>query len=260
MQLNPRSVRMNADTSSTRSLTAGAIAHRPLALGLAVLLLGSAAVESHADEERRFHVRPFVGYAMPDKVTTEDEVGIVTADIATEDSASFGISIGTEMFLDHLLWEVEYAHRKADVDGSSFLDVPAGIPLFGGDALTLPTTVKGDVTAQSLMLNVAYFFNLGGKISPFLQAGVGYATVEVDSLAFSTDFGDALVPGADNDQVAYGYGVGVAVQVAPNIALDLLYRRIDYGTVYSDPSPTGLGKDEFNVEVGEISLGARISF
>jgi len=135
---------MNADTPATRSLTAGAIAHRPLALGLAVLLLGSAAVESHADEERRFHVRPFVGYAMPDKVTTEDEVGIVTADIATEDSASFGISIGTEMFLDHLLWEVEYAHRKADVDGSSFLDVPAGIPLFGGDALTLPTTVKGD--------------------------------------------------------------------------------------------------------------------
>ncbi len=197
---------------------------------------------------------------MPDKVTTEDEVGIVTADIATEDSASFGISVGTEMFLDDLLWEVEYAHRTADVDGSSFLDVPAGIPLFGGNALTLPTTVKGDVTAQSLMVNVAYLFNSGGRVSPFLQAGVGYAVVDVDSLAFSTDFGDALVPGADNDEVAYSYGVGVAVQVTPSIALDLLYRRIEYGTVYSDPSPTGLGKDEFEVEVGELSLGARFSF
>ncbi|MCY4343634.1 MAG: outer membrane beta-barrel protein [Gammaproteobacteria bacterium] len=225
-----------------------------------MLLLGGAAVESRAEEERRFHVRPFVGYAMPDKVTTEDEVGIVTADIATEDSASFGISVGTEMFLDDLLWEVEYAHRTADVDGSSFLDVPAGIPLFGGNALTLPTTVKGDVTAQSLMVNVAYLFNSGGRVSPFLQAGVGYAVVDVDSLAFSTDFGDALVPGADNDEVAYSYGVGVAVQVTPNVALDLLYRRIEYGTVYSDPSPTGLGKDEFEVEVGELSLGARFSF
>ena len=237
------------------------IASQPLALGLALLALGSASIESRADEERRFHVRPFVGYTMPDKVTTEDEVGIVTADIPTENSGSFGVSVGTELFLDGLLWEVEYAHRTSDVDGSSILDVPAGIPLFQGNALELPVHVGGDVTMQSLMLNVAYHFDAGGRVSPFLQVGLGYAAVEVDSLTFTVPgFDPATVPGADNDELAYSYGAGIAFQLTPDITLDLLYRRVDYGKVYSDPSPTGLGKDKLEVEVGELSVGARFSF
>ncbi len=231
-----------------------------MALGVALLALGFASVESRADEERRFHVRPFVGYTMPEKVTTEDEVGIVTADIPTENTGSFGVSVGTELFLDGLLWEVEYAHRTSDVDGSSVLDVPAGIDLFGGNAVTLPVHVGGDVTMQSLLLNVAYHLNTGGRASPFLQAGIGYAAVEVDSLAFTTDFGAATVPGAGNDQLAYSYGAGIAFQLTPDIAIDLLYRRVEYGNVYSDPSPTGLGKDKLEVEVGELSVGARFSF
>lgn len=237
------------------------IASCALALGLALLALGSASIESHADEERRFHVRPFVGYTMPDKVTTEDEVGIVTADIPTKKRGSMGVSVGTELFLDGLLWEVEYSHRTSDVDGSAILDVPAGIPLFQGNALELPVHVGGDVVMRSVLLNAAYHFNVGGRVSPFLQVGLGYASVKVDSLTFTVaGFPPTTVPGADNYGLAYSYGAGIAFQLAPDIALDLLYRRVDYGTVYSDPSPSGLGKDKLEVEVGELSLGARFSF
>ena len=237
-----------------------AAASRLAASGLAVLALGCVSLNLHADEERRIHVRPFVGHTAPDKVTTVDAVGIVTPGIAADEGTSFGVAVGTDLVLPGLRWEVEYALRTADVGGDAILNAPAGTPL-GPDAFTLPVHAAGDVDMQSLLLNVAWHFNAAGRVSPFLHAGVGYASVDVGDLTFTSAFPPAVVPGADNDGIVYSYGAGIAFRVTGDIAIDLLYRRVEYGKVFTKPSPIpGLGKDEFEVALGELSVGVRFSF
>ena len=253
-------VRMETREPSVRRRYVKATASRLAASGLAVLALGIVSLDLHAGEERRVHVRPFMGHTAPDKVTTVDAVGIVTPGIAAEDGNSFGVSVGTDLFMPGLRWEVEYARRTADVGGDAILNAPAGTPL-GADAFTLPVHAAGDVDMQSLLLNVAWHFNAAGSVSPFLHAGVGYASVDVGDLTFTSAFPPAVVPGAGNDGIVYSYGVGIAFRVTEHVALDLLYRRVEYGRVFTKPSPiAGLGKDEFDVALGELSVGARFSF
>ena len=253
-------VRMETREPSVRRRYVKAVASRLAASGLVVLALGVVSTDLYADEERRVHVRPFVGHTAPDKVTTIDAVDIVTPGIATDDGTSFGVSAGTDLlFLPGLRWEVEYARRTADVGGDAILNAPAGT--LDADAFTLPVHAAGDVTMQSLLLNVAWHFNAAGSVSPFLHAGVGYASVDVGDLTFTSAFSPAVVPGADNDGIVYSYGVGIAFHLTDNVALDLLYRRVEYGRVFTKPSPIpGLGKDEFEVALGELSVGARFSF
>jgi len=251
----------NSPESHRMTTSRGRAAGIAATLGLALLALGSVPHDLHAEEERGFHVRPFVGFTTPDKVTTEDAVGIITRDIPTDDARSFGIAVGTELFLPGLLWEIEYARRTANVDGRAIVDIPPDIPLFNNNALMLPSHIGGDVTMQSLFLNVAYHFNAEGRVSPFLHAGAGYANVDVKSLTFTSEFPPpALVPGADNHGIAYSYGAGLAFRLTDSVAMDLLYRRVEYGKVYTDPSMTDLGRDEFEVATGELSLGVRFSF
>ena len=241
----------------TRS-TGGIAASRVLCVVAMLVCATSAGL--HAQDDPVFHVRPFAGFAMPDHVTTVDEVGIVTPDIDTAESASFGVAVGAKLFTPGLRWEAEYAHRTSNVDGDATIMIPAGIPQVGGLALDLPAHVDGDVSMDSVLFNLAYDFNHAGRLSPFVHAGVGYARVNVESLTFTTAFSAPRVPGAENNGMAYSYGAGVAFRVTTGVAVDVLYRRIEYGSVLTDPSPTGLGKDEFDVALGDLSVGVRLSF
>lgn len=126
-----------------------------------------------AQDDPVFYVRPFAGFTMPDSITTVDEVGIVTPDIDTAESASFGVAVGTTLLTPSLRWGAEYAHRTSNVDGEATIMIPAGIPQVGGVALDLPAHVGGDVSMNSVLFNLAYDFNAAGRLSPFVHAGVG---------------------------------------------------------------------------------------
>ena len=243
--------------TGTRS-TAGTAVSRVLCV--VAMLVCATSPGLHAQDDPVLHVRPFAGFAMPDRITTVDEVGIVTPDIDTDESVSLGVAVGTKLLTPGLRWEVEYARRTSNVDGDATIMIPAGIPQVGGQALDLPAHVGGDVSMNSMFFNLAYDFNAAGRLSPSVHAGVGYARVSVESLTFTTAFSAPRVPGAENNAIAYSYGAGVAFRLSTNVAVDVLYRRIEYGSVLTEPSPSGLGKDEFDVALGELSVGVRLSF
>ncbi|HAK62031.1 MAG: outer membrane beta-barrel protein [Pseudomonadota bacterium] len=62
--------------------------------------------------------------------------------------------------------ELELGYRTNDVDSLS--------GAVGG---------SGELTAKSVMLNLLYDFNIGGRVSPYIGAGAGYAQVDYDSVA-----------------------------------------------------------------------------
>ena len=98
--------------------------------------------------------------------------------------------------------ELELAYRQSDIDELSIDGWDSG-------------SVDGDVSAVAGMVNAYYDFDTGSEFKPFIGAGLGYASVELDA-----DDG-----GSEDDGVfAYQLMAGVGFAVSKQVSLDLQYR------------------------------------
>ncbi len=163
--------------------------------------------------------------------------------------------------------ELEVAYQKNGVD--THRDVAAaGIPLAGEDAGVLITgspnigvTVgdlvadgQGDVSTTFVMANVYYDFNAGGRIKPFLGAGIGIGFADVD-------YSPSAVPVIQDSATEFAYqGIaGFAYEVSPSIELLMAYRYRATSDVSVDAS---LFAADFEIEsqFSVIEAGLRFNF
>lgn len=74
---------------------------------------------------------------------------------------------------------------------------------------------SGDMSIASLMGNVYLDFVNPSNVTPYLTAGVGTATVELNDF-YTEDYDDTVL--------AYQVGAGLAFQINPHMTIDLKYR------------------------------------
>lgn len=85
----------------------------------------------------------------------------------------------TNSLLDHTRWELEYTYRGQSLD--SFAATGGG-----GGALT------GDLVGNSVMANLFFDINTGGKLTPYVGGGVGMTWWELDSQNLGVDGNDGV--------------------------------------------------------------------
>ena len=213
--------------------------------------------------EHSLYVKPSLGYTFPESVDIVDDVNVTTPDVDTDNAVSFGIALGADdVFIENLGFELELFKRSADINGDSTTTFPAGVVPFAPTGTSVASEVSGNVDIQSLMLNVSYSHPLTSKLALVVQGGIGIADVDVDTLSFNT----TEVPGTSNTETAISYGAGLSYQATDRLGVELVYRHLDFGSVETDPSPflndagIFLGRDHFDVEMNEITLGLKYAF
>ncbi len=119
------------------------------------------------------------------------------------------------------------------------------------------------------MLNFYYDINTGTKFVPFVGAGIGYAHVEISSLATGNIPGGVLDIEIDSkaDNLAWNVGAGVSYNLNENLAFDIAYRYTNYGSVTDSAAENilNLGKllyinGDIDVSSHEVMIGARYKF
>lgn len=116
--------------------------------------------------------------------------------------------------------EAETGYREADVDSVS------------------GASGSGDADALSLIGNVFYDFNLGGRIEPYIGAGLGLARVSADGISpvGTTSIDD------DDTGIALQAGAGLAVPLNPRLKLTFDYRYLSVQDL-SFTTASGVGVD-----------------
>lgn len=120
------------------------------------------------------------------------------------------------------------------------------------------------------MANLYYDVNTGTKFTPFIGAGAGMAHVKVASTAQGLVEKEAFSIGgsASDNNFAWNVGAGLAYNISDSIALDIMYRYTDLGSVKStdtiamgDLLKRTLATDaKFDVATHEVMFGARYRF
>ncbi len=141
--------------------------------------------------------------------------------------------------------ELEFSHRNNDITSIAtnpgFAGFPAG-------------TVSGDSTAVALMFNLLHDFNSGTRYTPYIGGGVGFADVDHDIIGANGPI--AIGYGANNRSFAYQGIVGVAVDLADSLALDLSYRYFGTtkenitGTLNGAPASIAVGYGAHSIFAG----------
>ena len=134
----------------------------------------------------------------------------------TDTGYGFGISAGRQF--GNLRLEGELAGRASDIKGEGL----------------------SDVTISTAMLNGFYGIPVYGPFSVYGTAGAGTAKVEM-----------AFVDGVDDSEVTFAYkaGAGVAMDVTPNMAVDLGYEYLRTGDVE-------FGRDHNLLRVDDLKTSA----
>ncbi len=131
--------------------------------------------------------------------------------------------------------EGEFAFQQNDFDR---------ISAFGGSV-----NANGDMSSTALLVNGYYDFRNGGAVTPYISAGLGLATVEVNDLTI----GGAVVGSEDDTVVAYHLGAGLGFAINPRTTIDLKYRYF----ATEDPD---IGGTKFEYSTHNFLFGFRYSF
>ncbi|MDO3379138.1 outer membrane protein [Geoalkalibacter halelectricus] len=136
-------------------------------------------------------------------------------------------------FLGDVRGEIELGYRNNDIDR-----LRSGVQV---------VSRSGDVTAISLMANLFKDIPLGIGLTPFVGGGIGIANVEADLNAFG-------INGKKDDNVfAYQFAAGGAIELGPQVNLDLQYRYF----ATADPDFSHL---EAEYRTHNVLLGLRFGF
>ncbi|MCX6179727.1 MAG: acyloxyacyl hydrolase [Chlorobiales bacterium] len=107
--------------------------------------------------------------------------------------------------------------------------------------------ISGHLSVTSVLANGYYDFMAGG-INPYLTAGIGWASVGVNSYDLTNNFESHSVLG-------YQFGAGVSIPVAKNLDVDARYRYFRTSTVSLD-----YHGGDFQVASNSVLIGLRLGF
>lgn len=161
------------------------------------------------------------------------------ADINTDFKPGFGTGGALGYDWGNFRTEFEIAYRKNTIDELQTLGTP------------VPST--GNFSALSYLLNVFYDFENSSLITPYIGAGLGFATINANNIV-----GTGVINTDDDDtEFAFKLSLGAAYRLTPEIDLQADYSY--FGT--SDPefnnSVTGA---DFDSEFLSHTLGLGIRF
>lgn len=150
-------------------------------------------------------------YVAADEVEFRTAPGRVATDF--DDGYGFGAALGARLGQRGAAgrWRVEGELSFTTNDAESHR-------LNGGAPLAGPT---GELESMSVMLNALLDFGTGGRLTPYLGAGIGVAKVE------ASGFGTAASPAVLDDEdtvLAYQLIAGAGYDISPNAELFAEYR------------------------------------
>ena len=120
---------------------------------------------------------------------------------------------------------------------------------------------KNSVTTNTLMLNLYYDIDTGTNITPYVGAGIGFASLKGEFKY--NDGAEAEKVSKRKTNLAWSLGAGVAYNLTDHVAVDLGYRYIDMGNVtakQSYPEYNAMVKHKFDAKAHEVMFGVRYSF
>ena len=192
------------------------------------------------------HLGPYIqgslGFHLPDTAEGENELG--TFNLEFNGGLQGGLACGYDLDPRYKLGdgrvELEWSYRKVGLDQVEFAEGKVA-----GD---------GDLTVQSLMLNIFGIYRNGTSWIPYYGGGIGAALVSADQLRAS---GQLL---SDDDDTAFAYqlGVGIGYAVTENLIVDLGYRFFDL--VSAELSEANGQRFDFDYHGHSALLGLRLGF
>ena len=126
--------------------------------------------------------------------------------------------------------EGEIGYRKNDIDKFS--------------ALGISLSADGDIDALSFMANGYLDFENQTALTPYIGAGIGYATVSANDISVGgIDVGDE-----DDSVFAYQLGVGVGYSATESLIVEIAYKY--FATSDPDFEDTEAEYDSHNILIG----------
>jgi len=138
---------------------------------------------------------------------TDSDMSDYYADATTQFDPGFASGFAAGFNFGVFRVEAEVGYQKNDIDKISGYDYEYD-EYFAGSA-------SGDMTAYSFMGNFYLDFHNGSPVTPFITAGVGTATIELNDFGYD-DYDDTVF--------AYQVGAGLAFYINPHMTIDLKYR------------------------------------
>lgn len=132
-----------------------------------------------------------------------------------------GAAIGTGLdnWVKGLRIELEASYRRNDVGGAwseeTFWSTSSG-------------SIDANMSTFSIMSNVAYDFDVGMKVKPYVMAGAGWARSHFDGALVTTggsQWGNSF--DTESSGFAWQLGAGINYEVAPGVDVGLGYRYFD---------------------------------
>ena len=159
---------------------------------------------------------------------------------------------------------------RADITATGYFDGETVIRGDSLDPLNTGTTTIGEFDALVLMANAYVDFGTYAGITPYVGAGVGFASIDYDDVTTeSIDFTDQPLTtenvGEEELRLAWSLAAGASYDVSDNVALDAGYRftRIREGEIAA-LDPLGFGDPQRvkdgGVDLHEVRVGARYKF
>jgi opacity protein-like surface antigen len=185
--------------------------------------------------DRGLYLKAYIGQANPDVGGMSNEVydatGIFTVrDHDIKSSPFYGIGVGYKR--NHWL----------RFDGT--IEYRGDAVFLGSDISTFPGTNEYTADIKSWLGLVNAYWDIGTwcGFTPYLGAGIGFATISVEGLRDDglTGAGSSIAYGADKTTTnfAYAFYAGTSIDVTPQVALDLSYRWANLGNAQSGPVTT----------------------
>jgi opacity protein-like surface antigen len=199
-----------------------------------------AGVPSIAQAEDNWYVRADLGHSVEGSADISAGApigGDVPLEGAIMGSAGIGYTLGNGWRI-----EGELARRENDLETAPLLDP------------------GGSIGATSLMLNAYYDFGGDGAFTPYVGAGIGAASVQVDA-----SFTPPLSPvGVDDEATVLAYQVmaGVAISLSPSLDLDVGYSYFAAPSIEVTGAAPPVLSVPFEVDLSHhaIKAGLRWSF
>jgi opacity protein-like surface antigen len=141
----------------------------------------------------------------------------------------------------------ELSYRKNDLSQLELIKITrAGIGTFTGSLGTV--ALGGDISSLGFMVNAHRDFKTKGKWAPFVMAGIGGASINLDvnsaaGVAKSYDESDLVF--------AYQAGAGIGYNFTPTVSGNFQYRF--FGT--TDPTFDGVDKIEAEYQNHNFMVG-----
>ena len=198
-----------------------------------------------------YYLSLFGGWSDLSDLEINNEEGTINLD--SRDGVGLGAAFG-QIQGRNLRSEFELTYRNHDIEDLFLNDLAGGSETIEG---------VGDVESFAGMFNVYWEFVdlLGGRLSPYIGAGVGAVNVTADA---RLDGGTEAFQDGEDSSFAYQYMVGLNYKLREHSDLFVEYRHFAADSLRLDASlPEGSllnGEGELNYQTNNIFFGMRLKF